>query len=328
MIRHICYRLLLMIPTLLVISVITFTIIQAPPGDFAESRIANMRAMGEMVDQEQLESLRKQYGLDKPMHIRYLSWIWRIVRHGDLGNSMTYSRTVGSLILERLPATLQVSVFALIVVWSLGIPIGLYSATHKNSIGDYVFTLIGYIGVCTPGFLLAILVMYGQFLRTGQTRFGLMSEEFMGAPFSFAKLLDIAAHMWIPALLVGLAGIAGVIRTMRANLLDEVDKPYVTVARAKGMDERRILFKYPFRIALNPVMSNIGFILPYLISGQVLVAYVMSLPTLAPLMLEALLNQDMYLAAGIIMLQSLLAVFGVLISDILLAWVDPRVRAI
>ena len=327
MLRHISYRFLLMIPTLLVISVIAFTIIQLPPGDFAESMVSSMMAMGDLVEEGQVEALRKRYGLDDPMWLRYAKWMGGVVQ-GDFGHSLTWGRSVSDLILERLPQTLAVSVFALIVVWSIGIPIGLYSATHKNSVGDYVFTLIGYFGICTPGFLLAILIMYGQFKVTGETKFGLQSQEFMGEPLSMAKVVDLLGHMWIPAVLVGLAGMAGVIRTLRANLLDEVEKPYVTVARAKGVGETKILFKYPFRIAMNPVMSGIGFILPRMISGQVLVAYVLSLPTLAPLMLEGLLNQDMYLAAGIIMIQSILAVIGVLISDLLLAWIDPRIRSI
>jgi len=325
MLRHILQRLLLMIPTLLLISVISFVIIQLPPGDFAESMVSNMMAMGDLVDESQVAELRARYGLDLPMHQRYFKWLGGVVT-GDLGQSLEWGRSVSSLVVERLPATLAVTVAAFIFVWAVGIPIGMYSATHKNSVGDYCFTFIGYIGISVPGFLLAIVVMYLFFLRTGSTRFGLFSPEYVLAPWSFGKFVDLLKHLWIPGLIAGLAGTAGIIRTMRANLLDEIGKPYVTVARAKGLSETRLLYKYPFRIACNPVLSTIGWILPRLIGGQLLVSIVLGIPTLAPIMLSALLNQDMYLAASIIMVQSTLAVIGTLISDLLLAWVDPRIR--
>ena len=325
MLRLIGYRILLMIPTLLVISVLSFTIIQLPPGDFAESMVSNMLAMGELVEETQIMELRKRYGLDLPMYQRYFTWLGGVIT-GDLGQSLEWGRSVSSLVKERLPATLAVTVAAFIFVWAIGIPIGMYSATHKNSIGDYIFTFLGYIGVCVPGFLIAIVITYLFFVCTGQTRFGLFSEEYALAPWSVAKFIDLVKHLWIPGLIAGLSGTAGIIRTMRANLLDEIGKPYVTVARAKGLSERRLLYKYPFRIACNPVMSTIGWILPRLLGGQLLVSIVLGIPTLAPIMLGALQNQDMYLASSIIMIQSTLAVIGTLISDILLAWVDPRIR--
>ena len=326
MLRLIGYRIALMIPTLLVISVLSFVIIQLPPGDFAESMVSNMRAMGDLVDETQVEELRRRYGLDLPMWRRYLQWMGGVL-HGDMGQSLEWGRSVGSLVAERLPATLSVTISALVFVWLVGIPIGMYSATHKNSLGDIVVTFIGYIGICVPGFLLAITIMYLFFTTTGQTRFGLLSPEFaLQKGWSFGKLVDLAKHLWIPGLIAGMAGTAGIIRTMRANLLDEIGKPYVTVARAKGLSETRLLYKYPFRIACNPVISTIGWILPNLIGGQLLISIVLGIPTLAPIMLSALMNQDMYLAASIIMIQSSLAVVGTLISDILLAWVDPRIR--
>lgn len=358
MLRLIGMRLLLMIPTLFAISVLSFTIIQLPPGDFAESMVANLQSMGDLVDESQIEELRQRYGLDLPMHERYIKWMGGVLR-GDLGQSLEWGRSVSSLVMERLPATLFVTIAGLIFVWAIGIPIGVYSATHKNSLGDYFFTILGYIGISVPGFLLAIIIMYVFFLQTGETRYGLFSEEYALVPWSItdptatlpedatwldrlefavdaidlgaikrsgAKALDLLKHLWIPGLLAGLAGTAGIIRTMRANLLDELGKPYVTVARAKGLGETRLLYKYPFRIACNPVVSTIGWILPRLIGGQLLVSIVLGIPTLAPIMLSALLNQDMYLGASIIMIQSCLAVIGTLISDLLLVWVDPRIR--
>ena len=325
MLRLLGYRLLLMVPTLLVISLLSFTIIQLPPGDFAESMVSNMMAMGDLVEPSRIEQMRARYGLDLPMWQRYFKWLGGVLR-GDLGQSLEWGRSVSSLVMERLPATLSVTLASLVFVWAVGIPIGMYSATHKNSVGDYCVTLLGYVGICVPGFLLAIVLMYLFFLATGTTRYGLFSEHYALAPWSLAKFMDLMKHLWIPGLIAGLAGTAGIIRTMRANLLDEISKPYVTVARAKGLSETRLLYKYPFRIACNPVISTIGWILPRLIGGQLLVAIVLGIPTLAPIMLSALLNQDMYLAASVIMIQSLLAVIGTLISDILLAWVDPRIR--
>ena len=325
MLRLIGYRLLLMVPTLLAISIISFVIIQLPPGDFAESMVANMVAMGDLADESQVLEMRQRYGLDLPMHRRYLKWMGGVLT-GDLGQSLEWGRSVVSLIRERLPATLSVTLAGLVFVWAVGIPIGVYSATHKNSLGDYVVTCLGYVGICIPGFLLAIIVMYLFFLATHETRFGLFSDEFQHVPWSLAKLVDLLKHLWIPGLIAGLAGTAGIIRTMRANLLDELGKPYVTVARAKGLSETRLLYKYPFRIACNPVVSTIGWILPRLIGGQLLVSLVLGIPTLAPIMLSALLNQDMYLGASIIMVQSTLAVIGTLVSDLLLAWIDPRIR--
>ena len=325
MLRLIGYRLLLMVPTLLAISVLSFVVIQLPPGDFAESMVANMVAMGDLTDESQVLELRQRYGLDLPMYRRYLKWMGGVLT-GDLGQSLEWGRSVVSLIRERLPATLSVTLAGLVFVWAVGIPIGVYSATHKNSLGDYVVTFLGYVGICIPGFLLAIIVMYLFFLATHQTRFGLFSDEFQHVPWSLAKFVDLLKHLWIPGLIAGLAGTAGIIRTMRANLLDELGKPYVTVARAKGLSETRLLYKYPFRIACNPVVSTIGWVLPRLIGGQLLVSLVLGIPTLAPIMLSALLNQDMYLGASIIMVQSALAVIGTLVSDLLLAWIDPRIR--
>ena len=325
MLRLIGYRLLLLIPTLVVISVLAFTIIQLPPGDFAESMVANMMTTGDLVDETQVAELRQRYGLDLPLPQRYLKWLGGVVT-GDLGQSLEWGTPVSSLVRERLPATLCVTLAALAFVWAVGIPIGVYSATHKGSVGDYVFTFLGSIALCVPTFLLAIVVMCLVYLYTGEARYGLFSDEYALAPWSVGKVVDLLQHLWIPGFISGLAGTAGIIRTMRANLLDEIGKPYVMVARAKGLSEARLLYRYPFRIACNPVISTVGWILPQLIGGQLLVSIVLGIPTLAPVMLSALLNQDMYLASSIIMIQSALAVVGTLISDVLLAWVDPRIR--
>jgi peptide/nickel transport system permease protein len=326
MLRFVGRRLLIMIPTLLVISVMTFVIIQLPPGDFLNAYMAQLMSQGDLVNQDAVEALRTQYGLGEPMIVQYGKWMGGIL-HGDFGRSLTWNRTVASLLAERLPWSFAIALSSFVFVWLIGLPIGVYSATHKYSIGDYLFTFIGFIGVATPSFLIALVALWLYFSATGEVIVGLFSKEYMSAPFSIAKLLDLFKHLWIPAIITGTGGTAGLIRTMRANLLDELDKPYVTVARAKGLTETRLLYKYPFRIAMNPAVSTIGWVLPNLVSGELLVSIVLGLPTVAPILVNALLNQDMFMAGSVIMIMSALTVIGTLLSDLLLAWVDPRIRS-
>jgi len=324
--RFIARRLLIMIPTLFVISVITFLIIQLPPGDFLTSYVAELSSEGDTVNQDQIEALRVRYGLGQPFEVQYWRWISGIFR-GDFGRSLSWQRTVSSLLAERLPWSMTIALSSFVLVWAIGLPIGVFSATHKYSLADYIVTFVGFIGVATPDFLIALVALWIYFSATGDAIVGLFSAKFAGAPWSFAKLLDLLKHLWIPALITGTSGTAGLIRVVRANLLDELDKPYVTVARAKGLSERHILYKYPFRIAMNPAVSTIGWVLPQLVSGELLVSIVLGLPTVAPILVTALLSQDMFLAGSIIMIMSTLTVVGTLLSDLLLAWVDPRIRS-
>jgi peptide/nickel transport system permease protein len=314
-----------MIPVLLTISVVSFLIIQAPPGDFITTYVAELEAMGAEIEPTQIEALRVRYGLGQPVYIQYFKWMSRIVR-GDLGRSFRWNKSVAKLVGERLPWTMTISLTSLILVYAIGIPIGVFSATHQYSIRDYIFTFIGFIGIAVPNFLFALILLWVYFVFTGNVAVGLFSSEFLTAPWSFAKFLDLLKHLWMPALIVGTAGTCRLIRVMRANLLDELQKPYVMVARAKGLTERKLLYKYPFRIAVNPVISTIGWTLPGLINGALLTSLVLGLPTIAPIFLESLLGQDMFLAGSIVFILSSLTVIGTLISDILLAWVDPRIR--
>jgi len=314
-----------MIPTLIVISIISFVIIQAPPGDFLTTYISQLRARGEEISQAEIESLRIRYGVDQPIYIQYFKWIRGVLR-GDLGQSLEWNRPVSELIAKRLPWSLAISFTAFIFVYLVGIPIGTLSATHQYSIRDYVFTVIGFMGLAIPNFLFALILLWFYFVYTGNVAVGLFSPQFLMAPWSFAKLLDLLKHLWMPSIIVGTAGTAGLIRVMRANLLDELQKPYVMVARSKGLTERKLLYKYPFRIAINPVVSTIGWTLPVLVSGELLVSLVLNIPTIAPLFLSSLMSQDMFLAGSIVFILSTLTVIGTLISDILLAWVDPRIR--
>lgn len=325
MLRFILRRFLLMIPTLIAISIISFIIIQAPPGDFLTAYVAQLAARGEVIDQAQIVALRARYGIDQPVHIQYFKWMGGILR-GDFGRSMVFNKSVSELIAERLPWSITVSFTAFIFVYLVGIPIGTFSATHQYSIRDYIFTVIGFIGLAIPNFLFALILLWLYFVLTGNVAIGLFSVQFAMAPWSFAKFVDLLNHLWMPGIVIGTAGTAGLIRIMRANLLDELQKPYVMVARSKGLSERKVLYKYPFRIAINPVISTIGWTLPTLVSGELLVSLVLNIPTLAPLFLNALKNQDMFLAGSIVLILSALTVIGTLISDILLALVDPRIR--
>lgn len=325
MLRFILRRFLLMIPTLIAVSIISFVIIQAPPGDFLSVYIGQLLAQGESIDLSAVEALNKRWGLGQPLYIQYFKWM-RGVLHGDFGYSLQWNQSVSSVIAKRLPWSVTVALAGFVFVYLIGIPIGTISATHQYSIRDYFFTLIGFIGLAIPNFLFALILLYFYFVYTGSVAIGLFSPQYLMAPWSFAKILDLLKHLWMPGIVVGTAGTCGLIRVMRANLLDELQKSYVMVARAKGLTETKMLYKYPFRIAINPVISTIGWTLPALISGELLVSLVLNLPTLAPIFLESLMSQDMFLAGSIVLILSMLTVIGTLISDILLAWVDPRIR--
>jgi peptide/nickel transport system permease protein len=314
-----------MVPTLLIISVIAFAIIELPPGDYLTAYMANLAQTGTQASEDAIAALKRQYGLDKPVYLRYVHWVWRLL-HGDMGMSFEWNRPVAELIWERLILTFVVSLFTTLFIWAVAFPIGIYSAVRQYSVGDYIFTGLSFIGLGIPNFLLALVLLWFAFSRWGVALTGLFSPQYMDAPWSMAKVLDMMKRIWIPVVILGTSGTAGLIRTMRANLLDELRKPYVITARAKGLPEMRLLFKYPVRIAINPFISTVGWTLPGLVSGATIVSVVLSLPLNGPLLLNALLNQDMYLAGSFIMLLSSLTVIGTLVSDILLAWVDPRIR--
>jgi peptide/nickel transport system permease protein len=326
-------RIFWMIPTLFIISMITFTIIQLPPGDYLTSYITALEASGETVKLEEVAALRKAYHLDAPPVERYFRWVAGLLK-GDMGQSMEWQKPVTTLIGDRLFLTTMISLGTVMFTWMLAVPIGIFSAVRKYSIGDYAFTITSFIGMATPGFLLALVFMYVSFKVFHVSPGGLFSPAYEAANwfpegpvlFNWGKMGNLLAHLWIPVVMVGVAGTAGMIRVMRGNLLDELGKQYVMTARAKGVGPIKLLFKYPVRVAMNPIVSTIGWQLPHIVSGSVIVAVVLSLPTVGPLLLQALISQDMYLAGSLVMLLSTLTVIGTLISDILLLWVDPRIR--
>jgi peptide/nickel transport system permease protein len=314
-----------MVVTLVIISILSFIIIQLPPGDYLTSYITQLRSMGTDVSDEQIEYLREQYGLDDPVYVQYFKWIGNFLT-GDMGFSFSWNRPVNELVWERLGLTLVISISSLLFTWIVAFPIGIYTALRQNSLSDYFFTFLSFIGVATPNFLLALVLMYVSFKYFGINVGGLFSPEYADAAWGIGKITDLLQHLWIPVVVVGTAGTAGLVRIMRANLLDELGKPYVTTAKSKGIPNYKVILKYPVRIALNPFISTLGWQLPKLISGSTITAVVLSLPTTGPLLLDALKSQDMYLAGSFIMLLSVLTVIGTFISDILLALVDPRIR--
>ncbi|WGF90462.1 ABC transporter permease [Marinivivus vitaminiproducens] len=323
--NYIVRRILWAIPFLFVMSLIAFALIQAPPGDYLTTFAATLAQSGDVVDQGRLDALRERYGLDQPFLVQYWKWITGVLA-GDFGISFEWQQPVSVLIWERMALSVTLALSTLLFTWAVAFPVGIYSAVRKYTLGDYVVTGIGFIGLATPNFLLALLLMYFAVTTFGADVSGLFSPEYQNAPWSLAKLGDLAAHLWIPVIILGMSSTASLTRIMRANLLDELHKPYVTTARAKGLSEFRLLLKYPVRLALNPFISTIGWAFPHLISGAVITAFVLSLPTSGPLMLQALLAQDMYLAGAFILLLCCLSVIGMLVSDILLAFVDPRIR--
>lgn len=326
MVSFITKRVLILIPLLFLISVVTFVIIQLPPGDILTQIVSSQMMSNSEVAKEMLARLTVQYGLDQPLYVQYYRWMSGILLRGDLGWSFQWNQPVSKVIGERITLTVLISLLTTLFIWIIAVPIGIYSATHQYSILDYVATIFGFIGLATPGFLLALIVLWFVYVRFGLSIAGLFSPEFVQAPWSLARVWDLIKHVWAPVFIIGLSGTGGLIRVMRGTLLDELKKQYVITARAKGLSETRLLFKYPVRVAINPLISTIGWMLPGIISGEVIVSIVLNLPTTGPLLWGALLAQDMYLAGSFMLILSALSVTGTLLSDILLAWLDPRIR--
>ncbi|MCG8351717.1 MAG: ABC transporter permease [Chloroflexales bacterium] len=327
MAQYIVRRLLLFIPMMFLISVVTFVIIQLPPGDYLTAFEAALAAESGSagVSTERIAQLRERYGLDEPIYVQYWKWISSFVQ-GDLGYSFQWKRPVAEVLGPRMPLTIALSVITIVFTWVVAIPLGVYTALRKNKLGDYSASFVGFIGMAVPDFLLALCLMWVAFFYFGQSVGGLFSAEYIDAPWSWGKFLDMMSNIWIPVIVIGTSGIAGLMRILRANLLDELHKPYVEAARSKGLPEWYLTTKYPVRVALNPFVSGIGGVLPGLISGAAIVSIVLNLQTADPYLLRALLAQDMYLAGSYLLIISVLSMVGVLISDILLAWLDPRIR--
>ena len=325
---YVVRRTLLAVLTIWVVSLFSWVLIQIPEGDYADSYIKIMTEWSVKTDwtPEEEEELRERFGLNRPLMVQYWDWMFAMIVHGEFGQSYTENRPIGDLIAETLPFTVALTAFTIALTWMLAIPIGIYSAMRQHSIGDYAFTLLGFTGLAVPDFLLGLVLMYIFFAYFNQSVGGLFSGVYESAPWSVGKVLDLLQHMIIPAIVMGTSGTAGLIRIMRNNLLDELDKPYVTTARAKGMVNWRVVAKYPVRIAINPFVSSIGYMLPALVGGSVIVSIVLSLPTLGPILLEAMRLEDPYTAGAIILMLGALTVVGVLISDLLLLVVDPRIR--
>lgn len=327
MLKYIGRRLLILIPTMWIISVVCFVVIQLPPGDYLTTMQSQLAEQGDgTLGAQQLERLRERYGLDEPVWVQYWMWISGIIFEGDFGDSFDYGRPVADLLAERLPLTVLLSVLTLLFIWAVSFPIGVYSALKQYSVGDYTFTFLGYLGLAVPNFLIALVLMWISLTYFGQSVGGLYSPEYRDAPWSVGKAMDLLAHLWIPIVIWGTAGTAGNIRILRANLLDELRKPYVVAARARGLPRRWMTIKYPVRVAMNPFFSTIGWILPGLIAADAITSQVLNLNTTGPMMLRALMAQDMYLAGSVLLISAVLVVIGTLISDIALAWLDPRVR--
>lgn len=324
--NYILRRFLVIIPLLVVISVISFIVVQLPPGSYVETYIQNLKNQGYQPDENEIERLQSRYGLNQPAHIQYFTWMKNMIFEGDMGRSFVYKQPVSEIIAERAPMTIMISMMAMLLQWIIAVPIGIFSARYQYSIFDYIVTFFGFIGLALPNFLFALVLMYFVYVHTGWAVVGIFSPEFVDASWSFAKIIDMMKNLWIPLVVIATAGTAGLIRTLRGTLLDELKKQYVTTARAKGMKERKLILKYPVRVAVNPLISTIGWMLPAIVGGEVVVSQVLNLKTLGPVLLGSVKSEDMYLAGGIIMILSSLTVIGTLLSDILLAWVDPQVR--
>ena len=325
MLTYIVHRLLVMIPTLLAISLIIFVIIQLPPGDYFESHIAELQSQGESVDLKKIEFLRKEYGFDRPVLEQYALWVWNML-HGDFGYSFEFRLPVSDVVGDRLYLTALVSLATIIFTWIVSFPIGLYSAVRQYSWGDYTLTFLGFIGLATPNFLLALVLLYIANVYFGTSVGGLMDAKYIDQPWTWAKAMSVLEHLWIPVVVIGTSGTAGMIRRLRANLLDELEKQYVVTGRAKGLSPMKLLLKYPFRLSLNFFIADIGSLLPSIISGAAVVEIILSLPTTGPMLLGALRSQDMFLAGSFLLFLAGLTVVGVLISDLALAVLDPRIR--
>ena len=325
MLKYLAHRLLIMIPTLLATSLIVFVIIQLPPGDYLTSYINELQSQGEAVDEAKIAFLREQYGLDKPWWQQYVVWLFGMLQ-GDFGFSFEHNQPVSEVVGDRLWLSFLVSFTTILFTWAVSFPIGVYSATHQYSWGDYSLSFLGFLGLATPNFLLALVLLYLANRWFGTSVGGLMDDQFIGQAWSWGKFVSVLEHLWVPVVVIGTSGTAGMIRRLRANLLDELQRQYVVTGRAKGLKPRKLLIKYPLRMSLNPFIADIGNLLPQVISGAVIVSVVLSLPTTGPMLLRALQSQDMYLAGSFLMFLSLLTVIGVFISDVLLAILDPRIR--
>ena len=324
--QYVVRRLFYLVLSTAVLSAVAFLIIQLPPGDFVTKFVFQMEQRGLVVSEEMMKGLYARFAFDRPMHEQYLKWIGNIVLRGDFGESMAFNKPVSELLGERFLLTVTISISTLIITYLIAVPIGIYSATHPFSMGDYTGTVFGFIGLATPDFLLALILMFLALRYLGWSPGGLFSREYLAAPWSFGRVLDLMKHLPVPLLVIGTSGTAGMIRVLRSSLADELGKQYVITARAKGVGERQILFKYPVRIAINPIISGIGYLLPAIVSGEALVGIVLSLPTIGPLLLAGLLQQDMYLASSVVLLLGILTMIGTLISDLLLVVIDPRIR--
>ena len=331
MIGYIVRRLLLAAFTMWTITILSFVVIQLPEGDTVSKKLDSLMQNGDPVALDMADDLREYFGLNSPMHIRYLKWMSNMLR-GDLGISYRFycggprEKLVKELIGERIQMTILLTGFTILVTWTFAIPVGIYSAVRQHSVGDYFFTFIGFSGLAVPDFLLGLVLMYVAFAYFGQSVGGLISTEYQDAPWSIGKALDVLQHLWVPAVVLGTSGTASLIRIMRNNLLDELSKPYVVTARAKGMAPWRMIMKYPVRVAINPLVSTVGYLLPALVSGSVIVSVVLSLPTLGPVLLESMIQEDVYTAGFIVLMLGVLTIIGTLLSDILLAVVDPRIK--
>ena len=326
MLTYVVQRFFAGLLTIWVASVITFVVIQAPPGDFVTAYIANLQSTGTMLSMEEADALRIQYGLDQPVYVQYMKWATLMAR-GNFGMAMEYNRPVREVIGDRMIITVIVSLAAVLFIWIVALPIGIYSAVNQYSIGDYVFTFIGFIGIAIPNFMLALLVLYMSFKYfNAESIGGLFSPSMSMEPWGWPKIWDMLKHLPIPAVIIGMAGMAEVVRIMRANLLDELRKPYVVTAQAKGLARHRVIMKYPVRAAMNPFASTIGYLFPFLVSGSIIVSLVLSLPTVGPLLYKALIAQDLFLAGTILLMLAILTVVGTFVSDMILMWIDPRIR--
>lgn len=311
---------------LFVISLVSFAVIQLPPGDYVTDMVNRMRLTGAVITPEYEKYLQEVYGFKQPLIVQYGKWAGKILTRGEFGYSYIYKRDAREMIAERLPTTAVMVFGAFLLTWAIALPLGIYSAVYKHSVLDYTAGFVGFFGLAIPSFILAIVIMYLTYVIFGKATLGIFSPEYVDAPWSLDKLIDLLKHMWVPALLAAVTGIGALTQTMRANLLDELNKPYVVTARSKGLAEARLLWKYPVRHALNPFVSTIGWLLPALVAGDVIISIVLNLPTAGSMLYQALLDQDLYVAAGFILLLSTLTVIGTLISDLLLAWLDPRIR--
>ena len=326
MLKYLARRALYMVIMMALVSVFAFVLINLPPGNYLDRLVEELEASGELVDQAELADLTRRYGLDQPLHGQYLTWMRGIVLRGDFGHSFQFNRPIGELIAVRLPFSVVLSSATLLFTFAMAIPIGIYVATHQYSVSDYSATVFGFLGLATPNFLLALVLMFVLLRLFGITPGGLFSYEYAQASWSLGKLIDLLGHLIVPVVVIGTAGTAGLIRSMRATLLDELHKAYVVTARAKGVAETRLLFRYPVRVALNPQISTVGWLLPEIVSGDAIVSVVMSLPTIGPLLLGSLLSQDMYLAGSVVLILTFLTLVGTFVSDLLLVWSDPRIR--